>query len=95
MRALFLYPSPIKSITTLLKAVSLLFAFCFVMKFGLMIQIDDFWVFCAFLFPTLVTMQMMKLQNPLCPTLGSVDRVYGIVSRRDQPAELRLSGLYQ
>ncbi|MBL5828310.1 FUSC family protein [Serratia fonticola] len=57
-------PSPIKSITTLLKAVSLLFAFCFVMKFGLMIQIDDFWVFCAFLFPTLVTMQMMKLQNP-------------------------------
>jgi uncharacterized membrane protein YccC len=57
-------PSPIKSITTLLKAVSLLFAFCFVMKFGLMIQIDDFWVFCAFLFPILVTMQMMKLQNP-------------------------------
>ncbi|MBC3378639.1 FUSC family protein [Serratia fonticola] len=57
-------PSPIKSITTLLKAISLLFAFCFVMKFGLMIQIDDFWVFCAFLFPTLVTMQMMKLQNP-------------------------------
>lgn len=57
-------PSPIKSITTLLKAISLLFAFCFVMKFGLMIQIDDLWVFCAFLFPTLVTMQMMKLQNP-------------------------------
>lgn len=57
-------PSPIKSITTLLKAMSLLFAFCFVMKFGLMIQIDDFWVFCAFLFPTLVTMQMLKLQNP-------------------------------
>lgn len=57
-------PSPIKSITTLLKAVTLLFAFCFVMKFGLMIQIDDFWVFCIFLFPILVTMQMMKLQNP-------------------------------
>ncbi len=31
---------------------------------GLMIQIDDFWVFCAFLFPILVTMQMLKLQNP-------------------------------
>ncbi|AHG22390.1 fusaric acid resistance protein [Chania multitudinisentens RB-25] len=58
-------PSPIKSITTLLKAVSLLFVFCFVMKFGLMIQIDDFWVFCAFLLPILVTMQMMKLQHPL------------------------------
>ncbi len=63
-------PSPIKSITTLLKAVSLLFGFCFVMKFGLMIQIDDFWVFCAFLFPTLVTMQMMKLQNPPMPHYG-------------------------
>ncbi|PVZ78498.1 fusaric acid resistance protein [Serratia sp. S1B] len=57
-------PSPIKSITTLLKAISLLFAFCFIAKFGLMIQIDDFWVFCLFLLPILTTMQLMKLQNP-------------------------------
>ncbi|WP_448665683.1 FUSC family protein [Serratia plymuthica] len=57
-------PSPIHSITTLLKAVLLLSVACFVVKFGLMIQIDDFWVFCAFLFPILVTLQMIKLQNP-------------------------------
>lgn len=57
-------PSPINSITTLLKAVLLLSIACFVVKFGLMIQIDDFWLFCAFLFPVLVTMQMLKLQNP-------------------------------
>ncbi|MGB8664898.1 MAG: FUSC family protein [Serratia inhibens] len=57
-------PSPINSITTLLKAVLLLSIACFVVKFGLMIQIDDFWVFCAFLFPILVTLQMFKLQNP-------------------------------
>lgn len=57
-------PSPINSVSTLLKAVLLLSVVCFVVKFGLMIQIDDFWVFCAFLFPLLVTMQMLKLQNP-------------------------------
>ncbi|KAB1581437.1 FUSC family protein [Serratia marcescens] len=56
--------SPINSVSTLLKAVLLLSVACFVVKFGLMIQIDDFWVFCAFLFPILVTMQMLKLQNP-------------------------------
>ncbi|MGP2836679.1 FUSC family protein [Serratia nevei] len=57
-------PSPINSVSTLLKAILLLSVACFVVKFGLMIQIDDFWVFCAFLFPILVTMQMLKLQNP-------------------------------
>jgi uncharacterized membrane protein YccC len=57
-------PSPINSITTLLKAVSLLSIVCFMVKFGLMVQIDDLWLFCAFLFPVLVTMQMIKLQNP-------------------------------
>lgn len=57
-------PSPINSVSTLLKAVLLLSVVCFVVKFGLMIQIDDFWVFCAFLFPILVTMHMLKLQNP-------------------------------
>lgn len=57
-------PSPINSVSTLLKAVLLLSVACFVVKFGLMIQIDDFWVFCTFLFPILVTMQMLKLQNP-------------------------------
>ncbi|VDZ63726.1 p-hydroxybenzoic acid efflux subunit AaeB [Serratia odorifera] len=57
-------PSPIKSVVTLLKAIVLLSIGCFIVKFGLMIQIDDFWVFCAFLCPVLITMQMLKLQNP-------------------------------
>lgn len=57
-------PSPIKSVITLLKALVLLSFGCFIVKFGLMIQIDDFWVFCAFLCPVLITMQMLKLQNP-------------------------------
>lgn len=54
--------SPISSITLLIKSLLLLFVGCFILKFGLMIQLNDFWVFCAFLLPILVTMQMMKLQ---------------------------------
>lgn len=54
--------SPISSITLLIKSLGLLFIGCFLLKFGLMIQIDSFWVFCAFFLPMLVTMQMMKLQ---------------------------------
>ncbi|MDF1893566.1 FUSC family protein [Rahnella contaminans] len=54
--------SPIGSITLLIKSLGLLFIGCFLLKFGLMVQIDNFWVFCAFFLPMLVTMQMMKLQ---------------------------------
>src|SRR5471030_3311723 len=54
--------SPISSVTLLIKSLGLLFIGCFILKFGLMIQIDNFWVFCAFFLPLLVTMQMMKLQ---------------------------------
>ncbi|MBU9811629.1 FUSC family protein [Rahnella sp. SL6] len=54
--------SPISSVTLLIKSLGLLFAGCFLLKFGLMVQIDNFWVFCAFFLPMLVTMQMMKLQ---------------------------------
>ncbi|MCW2105937.1 FUSC family protein [Rahnella sp. RcJ3] len=54
--------SPISSITLLIKSLGLLFVGCFLLKFGLMVQIDNFWVFCAFFLPMLVTMQMMKLQ---------------------------------
>ena len=56
--------SPINSVMTLIKAVVLLSIACFVVKFGLMIQISDLWVFFLFLFPILLTMQMMKLQHP-------------------------------
>ncbi|MGC6386775.1 FUSC family protein [Ewingella sp. S1.OA.A_B6] len=56
--------SPISSITLLIKSLLLLFAGCFILKFGLVIQLTDFWVFCTFLLPILVTMQMMKLQSP-------------------------------
>ncbi|SFC78724.1 FUSC family protein [Pragia fontium] len=56
--------SPITSVITLIKALVLLSIACYMVKFGLMIQIDDFWVFCAFLLPVLLTMQIMKLQHP-------------------------------
>lgn len=56
--------SPINSVMTLIKAVVLLSIICFVVKFGLMIQISDLWVFSLFLFPALLTMQMLKLQQP-------------------------------
>lgn len=56
--------SPMTSLTTLFKAMVLLSIGCYLAKFGLMIQIDDFWVFCAFLLPVLLTMQLLKLQNP-------------------------------
>lgn len=57
-------PSPTDSIATLLKAIVLLSIGCFILKFGVMVQIDDFWQFAVLLFPILITMQMMKLQHP-------------------------------
>ncbi|CNE91219.1 p-hydroxybenzoic acid efflux subunit AaeB [Yersinia nurmii] len=57
-------PSPTDSIMTLLKAIVLLSIGCFILKFGVMIQIDDFWQFATVLLPILITMQMFKQQNP-------------------------------
>jgi uncharacterized membrane protein YccC len=57
-------PAPAKGVNTMLQAILLLSLVCFAVKFGLMIRIDDFWQFCALLFPVLVTMQMFKLQKP-------------------------------
>jgi len=54
--------SPINSITLLTKSLVLLFISCYILKFGLMVQINDFWLFCAFLLPMLTTMQLCKLQ---------------------------------
>jgi len=48
----------------MLKAIVLLSFICFGVKFGLMIRIDDFWIFCALLFPALITLQLLKLQRP-------------------------------
>lgn len=56
--------APTDSIATLLKAIVLLSIGCFILKFGVMVQIDDFWQFAALLLPILITMQMMKLQHP-------------------------------
>jgi uncharacterized membrane protein YccC len=42
----------------------LLSLFSFVVKFGLMVQISDLWVFLLFLLPLLTTMQLLKLQMP-------------------------------
>ena len=54
--------SPINSITLLTKSLIFLFIGCFIIKFGLMVQINDFWLFCAFLLPLLASMQLCKLQ---------------------------------
>lgn len=48
---------------TLFKAMIMLSIFCFLLKFGLMIQIASFWLFCALLAPILLTMQLLKLQS--------------------------------
>ncbi len=47
----------------MLKAILLLSLICFAVKFGLMIRIDDFWIFCILLFPALLTMQLCKQQQ--------------------------------
>ncbi len=57
-------PAPTKGTQTMLQAILLLSLVCFAVKFGLMIRIDDFWLFCALLFPALITMQLIKLQRP-------------------------------
>jgi uncharacterized membrane protein YccC len=56
-------PAPAQGANTMLKAILLLSLICFVVKFGLMIRIDDFWLFCALLFPALLTMQLFKQQQ--------------------------------
>lgn len=62
-------PSPTDSIATLMKAIVFLSIGCFILKFGVMVQIDDFWQFAVLLFPILLTMQMMKLQHPTYASL--------------------------
>lgn len=54
--------SPINSVTLLTKSLIWLFVGCFIIKFGIMVQINDFWLFCSFLLPLLCTMQLSKLQ---------------------------------
>ncbi|EKP0307742.1 FUSC family protein [Aeromonas veronii] len=56
-------PAQVQLITIFLKAILWLSLVCFVVKFGLMIRISDFWLFCALLFPALVTMHLFKLQQ--------------------------------
>lgn len=57
-------PSPFNSLTMLLRTFFWLTLFSFAVKFGLMVQISDLWVFLLFLFPLLITMQLVKLQMP-------------------------------
>ncbi|TCW46545.1 putative membrane protein YccC [Phytobacter diazotrophicus] len=57
-------PAPFNSLTLLLRTLALLTLFSFVVKFGLMVQISDLWVFLLFLLPLLTTMQLLKLQMP-------------------------------
>ena len=56
-------PSPSSSIVLLLKTLTLLSLFSFVLMFGLMVQITVLWQFLIVLFPLLMTMQLLKLQQ--------------------------------
>ncbi|MFL9626629.1 FUSC family protein [Aeromonas jandaei] len=56
-------PAPAQGANTMLRAILLLSLICFAVKFGLMIRIDDFWIFCLLLFPALLTMQLCKQQQ--------------------------------
>lgn len=56
-------PSPVSSISLLLKTLGLLSLFTFVMKFGVMVQVTVLWQFLIVLFPLLITLQLFKLQQ--------------------------------
>jgi uncharacterized membrane protein YccC len=56
-------PSPSNSVSLLLKTLLLLSLFSFIIKFGLMVQISVLWQFLLFLFPLLITLQLLKLQQ--------------------------------
>jgi len=60
--ALSIVATPFKSLTLLMRTLVLLSLFSFGVKFGLMVQITDLWQFLLFLFPLLITMQLLKLQ---------------------------------
>lgn len=55
--------SPVSNATLLIKTLVLLSLFSFVMKFAFMIQVTVLWQFLIVLFPLLITMQLIKLQQ--------------------------------
>ncbi|KEA52879.1 fusaric acid resistance protein [Mangrovibacter sp. MFB070] len=57
-------PTALFSLTLLLRTLLLLSLFSFAVKFGLMVQITQLWQFLLFLFPLLLTMQLIKQQHP-------------------------------
>jgi len=65
-------PSPGASTILLLKTLSLLSLFSFMLMFGLMVQITTLWQFLIVLFPLLLTMQLFKLQNKKYAALWSM-----------------------
>lgn len=56
-------PSPVNSVTLLLKTLGWLSLFSYVMKFGLMIQISVLWQFLLVMFPLLILLQLLKQQQ--------------------------------
>jgi len=56
-------PSPVSSVSLLLKTLLLLSVFSFIIKFGLMVQVSVLWQFLLFLFPLLITLQLFKVQQ--------------------------------
>lgn len=56
--------SPLGSLTLLMRTLLWLSLFSFLVKFGLMVQITQLWQFLVFLLPLIVTLQLLKLQQP-------------------------------
>ncbi|WP_241576047.1 FUSC family protein [Rosenbergiella collisarenosi] len=57
-------PSPSSSVTLLLKTLLILCVLSFVIKFGLMVQVNQLWQLLIVLFPLIVTLQLFKLLLP-------------------------------
>lgn len=70
-------PSPTSSVSLLLKTLSLLSVFSFLIKFGLMVQVSVLWQFLIFLFPLLLTLHLFKLQQPKRASLWSQLILFG------------------
>lgn len=56
--------TPLGSLTLLMRTLLWLSLFSFLVKFGLMVQISELWQFLIFLLPLLISMQLLKLQQP-------------------------------
>ncbi|OEF30108.1 FUSC family protein [Vibrio rumoiensis] len=62
-------PSPVSNVLIMLRALVMLFVACFVVKFGILVQINSFEVFAVLLFVVLLTMNLLRVQSVRNPVL--------------------------